>query len=246
MVEQKLFGVIKLKGIHDDFVTRDILDYNIRLKHGPVNTIISSGIIKTNNSIYTDFKFSNQIKEFGGSDFLFPLSEYFPSTYDNLTLIFSNSKNNREVFSSTFFSPVKISCKTFETLFEYNDVMYKLSYGYDLIKVPVKHLRLENMHLNLNNKNGKYRLFMWCDTSLGKMNLYDMLISSSDSLIDLRRNVILPDINNEIILKGEIFDSHNISILQFERNLNSDKSIKINENYKKENSIINLSYFVST
>ena len=73
-----------------------------------------------------------------------------------------------------------------------------------------------------------------------------LVISSSDSLIDLRRNVILPDINNKIILKGEIFDSHNISILQFERNLNSDKSIKINENYKKENSIINLSYSVST
>lgn len=234
-------GHIKLKGIHNEFLGRDILDYKLIFKHGIHPIQISSGIIRLNNFIYTDFKFSNQIREFGGDSFLFKINEYAPSAYDNIEI--SLVDNNKLFLSRIFFDPIKVNQRSFVSHI-INGEKYYFSYDYNILDVNSIDLRMESLMLNVPNP-GKYRLFMWCESNLGKMFMYNTFIDSN-KIIPLNMNFILGNTSDFFIIKGEIFNSHEVSLIQFEKNLYLGNYEVKNENYKKENSSINLSYSVST
>jgi len=242
MVHKSLIGKIKLNGIHNDFLDRDILDYKLIFKHDTSPIVFSSGIIKLNNSIYTDFKFSNQIRELGGSEFLFRINEYCMGSYDNIELFLSTPN---EILLKSYFNPIKVNNSSFNNSFIFENTKYNLSYNYEILNNNSVFLKLDSLLMNLIYP-GKYRLFMWCESDLGKTFVFNNWIVNSNSPIFLKKEINVGYFNDNILLKGELFNSHEVSLIQFEKKIQLGNYEIINENYKKENLSINLSYSVST
>lgn len=241
MIQKNFIGRVTLRGIHNEFLDRDIMDYKLLLNHNIHSIPISSGLVKLNTPIYTDFKFSNQIRELGGNEFLFKINEFRSSSYDNVEILLLN--NNNQLIKCVF-NPIKVSNKCFTHSFEYEGTKYNLSYEYDILNVDSINLKMNSIQFNCLNP-GKYRLFMWCESNLGKTYLYDNLISPN-VLIDMLKQVYIGNSSDNFTIKGEIFNSHEVSLIQFEKKLKLGNYEVIKENYKKENFSINLSYSVST
>lgn len=238
MQKQKIYmGCITLKGIHNDFMTRDVFDYKLLLKYNGNVIPLSSGIIKTNNSLYTDFKYRNEIRENGGQNFLFTLDPYSKK----LELILFNLPAKKSLMNIVFNSHEDFSSYIFN--FNICNEKQKFSFDYNLIEVdPVKFV-FNSLRAKIPES---YNLKLWIDS--GNDNKVNLIYYSSEYPnvpIRIPKYVIIGDKLNDYVLKGEIFNQ-NESILQFKKQLLIGKSGNIKENYKKENSIINLSYSVST
>lgn len=242
-------GHIKFKGIHNDFCTRDILDYTLLYSNTYTNTLgvkpISSGIIKLNNDIYTNMKFSNEIREKGGVDFLFGVNGDDKFSSDVLKLFLKNNESNLSLFTLVF-CPLRVTNHSFNPSFTHNEERYTLKLDLNIHEViPVNFvLNYIKIDRDVHKKLDNYSINMWVESEMGKISILNSN-GSSLALSKMKNNLVIGGVHNDFTLKCEIFDTFDNSLIQFTKPLLKG-NYEMFENYKKENSIINFSYSVST
>lgn len=239
--KKKNMGIIKLGGVHNDFLTRDILDYELIFELGSKKTIISSGKIRTNNSIYTGFKFSNEIREKGGDTFIFPLKELNKFNSEPLFIRFFD-RNTKEFLFETMFNPYVISKNKFELSFNVDDEIQRFSFNYDRIEKEYFRLELRNLKISSRDlkERNEFRVFMWLSSSLGKQNLIDFKKQANVLYSRLRGLYVMN--GDDLYLNGEIFNKENKSVLQFKNKLIPEKKDFKSEKYEKEKYSLHLDY----
>lgn len=230
---QKHVGRIKLKGIHNDFLTREILDYKLLFKLGSKEISISEGKIRCNNQLYTRFKFDNEIREMGGETFIFPLKELNSFNSEPLFLRLFD-KNNDGFLFEIMFNPYVLSKNKSELKFKFDDEDQRFSYAFDRMESEIFKFKLRNLKISSHNieENDKFRVFMWLSSDLGKQHLIDYKTKVnvlSSRLIDF--NVVNGD---DLYLNGEIFNKQNQSVLQFKKKLRAENLDVKNEEFENE------------
>jgi hypothetical protein len=243
VLKKKNMGIIKLGGIHNDFLTRDILDYELIFELGSKKTIISSGKIRTNNLIYTDFKFSNEIREKGGDTFIFPLKELNKFNSEPMFIRLFD-RNTKDFLFETMFNPYVLSENKSELSFNIDDEIQRFSFNYDRIEREYFRLELRNLKISSRDleERNKFRVFMWLSSSLGKQNLIDFKKQVNVLISRLRTSYIMN--GEDLCINGEIFNEENKSILQFRKKIFPDKKDFRNEKYESENYSLHLDYSI--
>jgi hypothetical protein len=239
-MKKQMVGCIRLKGIHNDFLTRDILDYKLEINYNLKKLIISSGVMKCNSSIYTDFKFSNEIREKGGETFLFPIiktnsnSELFRmDLYDN---------KNEDYLCEVLFNPDKLNYFEQFMTFLVDDEKQKFKFEYEKFETEIMNFRLNFFKISSPSMKEEdlFRLFLWFESDLGKQSLID-LKHEVNSLSKFKKNCTLIK-GNDLCLKGEVFDNKNNSMIQISKKITPENIHIKNEIFEKNEFKLHLDY----
>jgi hypothetical protein len=243
MMKKKNMGIIKLNGVHNAFLTREILDYKLSLKYDIRDTIISSGKIKSNNEIYTDLKFSNEIREKGGQEFIFSLLEdhFYNSNIVNISML---NRNDGQYLFETIFHLYKVNKLKNNLNFILEDEMQSFSFFYERVEKEFLKIKLNYFKVaskNLDEKDS-LRLFMWFSSNLGKQSFIDCE-NKINNLVNYKKGMSV-FYGHDLHLNGEVFNSKNKSILQFKKKIVPEiKDFKF-EKYEKGNYTLHLDYSI--